>query len=405
MMQRVQGTTQTMGIPLKQQAQVAAYVLKQKMAGRKRFPLVLMLEPLFRCNLACAGCGKIDYPDEILNKRLSVDECLGAAEECGAPVVAIAGGEPLLHKEMPQIVQGLLDQGRIVILCTNALLLEKKIDAYTPHERFIWDIHLDGDKAQHDWAVSQEGVYEKAVAALKLARDKGFRTAINCTLFNNADADRTAKFFDDVTAMGVDNIMLSPGYAYERAPDQQHFLNRQNTKELFRNVFRQNDGKGGKTKWRMGNSPLFLDFLAGNQTYGCTPWGNPTRNIFGWQRPCYLLGEGYAKSFQELMDTTEWDKYGVGNYEKCADCMVHSGFEATAALDAFKKPWKAVAAQIRGPRTEGPMAPEIDLANQRPAEYVFSAHVQKAMSEMTHEPKRGAKHGGSGDSKPQVAAE
>ncbi|WP_206931587.1 adenosyl-hopene transferase HpnH [Roseococcus thiosulfatophilus] len=387
-----------MGIPLTQQAKVAAYVVRQKLAGRKRFPLVLMLEPLFRCNLACAGCGKIDYPDAILNKRLSVEDCLGAAEECGAPVVAIAGGEPLLHKEMPQIVEGLLAQGRIVILCTNALLLDKRIEAYKPHPRFIWDIHLDGDRAQHDWAVSQEGVYDRAVAALKNAKDRGFRTAINCTLFNNADPERTAKFFDDVTAMGVDNIMLSPGYAYERAPDQKHFLNRQATKNLFRDIFARGKGKG----WRMGNSPLFLDFLAGNQSYKCTPWGNPTRNIFGWQRPCYLLGEGYAKTFAELMDSTDWDKYGVGNYEKCADCMVHSGFEATAALDAITKPWKAVAAQLRGPRTEGPMAPEIDLSNQRPAEFVFSRHVQEAMKDMAHEPKKGAKHGATA---PQQAAE
>jgi hopanoid biosynthesis associated radical SAM protein HpnH len=393
-----------MGIPLAQQAKVAAYVVKQQLAGRKRFPLVLMLEPLFRCNLACAGCGKIDYPDAILNKRLSVEDSLAAAEECGAPVVAIAGGEPLLHKEMPQIVEGLLAQGRIVILCTNALLLEKRMDAYKPHPRFIWDIHLDGDKAQHDWAVSQEGVYERAVEALKKVKARGFRTAINCTLFNNAHAERTAKFFDDVTALGVDNIMLSPGYSYERAPDQKHFLNRQSTKELFRDVFARNTGsKDGKPKWRMGNSPLFLDFLAGNQKYHCTPWGNPTRNIFGWQRPCYLLGEGYAKTFKELMEDTEWDKYGVGNYEKCADCMVHSGFEATAAIDSITKPWKAIAAQLRGPRTEGPMAEEIDLTKQRPAEYTFSAHVQKAMGEMKHEPKRGAKHGDT--AAPATAAE
>ena len=382
-----------MAIPLAQQAKVAAYVLKQKLLGRRRFPLVLMLEPLFRCNLACAGCGKIDYPEEILNKRLSVAECLGAAEECGAPVVAIAGGEPLLHKEMPQIVEGLLAQGRIVILCTNALLLDKRIAAYRPHPRFIWDIHLDGDRAQHDWAVSQDGVYDRAVAALKAAKARGFRTAINCTLFNNADPARTAAFFDAMTAMGVDNIMLSPGYAYERAPDQKHFLNRQATKQLFRALFRHDTGKG-KPKWRMGNSPLFLDFLAGNQRYLCTPWGNPTRNIFGWQRPCYLLGEGYAKSFRELMETTDWDRYGVGNYEKCADCMVHSGFEATAALDAIRRPWKALAAALRGPRTEGPMAPEIDLSKQRPAEYVFSRHVQQVLKEMRHEgPAKGAKHG------------
>ena len=386
-----------MGIPLRQQIKVGAYVLRQHLRGRKRYPLVLMLEPLFRCNLACAGCGKIDYPDPILNKRLSVQECLDAVDECGAPVVAIAGGEPLLHKEMPEIVRGVLARGKIVILCTNALLLEKRIGDYEPHPRFTWDIHLDGDKEQHDWAVSQKGVYDRAVAALKLARARGFRTAINATLFNNAEPERMARFFDDVTAMGVDAIMVSPGYAYERAPDQQHFLNRRKTKELFRGIFARGKGRG----WRFGNSPLFLDFLAGNQRYNCTPWGNPTRNVFGWQRPCYLLGEGYAKSFAELMESTDWDKYGTGNYEKCADCMVHSGFEATAVVDAIKKPWKAMAAQLRGPRTEGEMAPEIPLEGQRPAEYVFSRHVQRAMAEMAHEPppakqRRGAKHGGTG---------
>jgi len=392
-----------MGIPLRQQIKVGAYVLRQHLRGRKRYPLVLMLEPLFRCNLACSGCGKIDYPDPILNKRLSVQECLDAVDECGAPVVAIAGGEPLLHKEMPEIVRGILARGKVVILCTNALLLEKRIGDYEPHPRFTWDIHLDGDREQHDWSVSQKGVYDRAVAALKLAKDKGFRTAINATLFNNAEPERMARFFDDVTAMGVDAIMVSPGYAYERAPDQQHFLNRRKTKELFRGIFARGKGKG----WRFGNSPLFLDFLAGNQRYHCTPWGNPTRNVFGWQRPCYLLGEGYAKSFSELMETTDWDKYGTGNYEKCADCMVHSGFEATAVVDAFKKPWKAAAAQLRGPRTDGEMAPEIDLEGQRSAEFVFSRHVQQAMAEMAHEPppakRRGAKHGGTA-APPTVAA-
>jgi hopanoid biosynthesis associated radical SAM protein HpnH len=390
-----------MGIPLRQQIKVGAYVLRQHLSGRKRYPLVLMLEPLFRCNLACAGCGKIDYPDAILNKRLSVEECLAAVDECGAPVVAIAGGEPLLHKEMPEIVEKILARGKIIILCTNALLLEKRIEQYKPHPRFTWDIHLDGDKDQHDWAVSQTGVYDRAVAALKDAKARGFRVAINATLFNNAEPERMAQFFDSVTAMNVDAIMVSPGYAYERAPDQQHFLNRRKTKELFRGIFARGKGKG----WKMGNSPLFLDFLSGNQTYHCTPWGNPTRNIFGWQRPCYLLGEGYAKTFTELMETTDWDKYGTGNYEKCADCMVHSGFEATAVVDAFKRPWKALAVQLRGPRTDGEMAPEIDLTHQRPAEFVFSRHVEQAMAGMAHEPKRGAKHGGSGDTSPAIAAE
>jgi len=380
-----------MGIPLRQQALIGAYILKQHLKGRKRYPLVLMLEPLFRCNLACAGCGKIDYPTPILNKRLSLEDCMAAVDECGAPVVAIAGGEPLLHKEMPQIVEGTLAKGKVVILCTNALLLEKRLDEYKPHPRFTWDIHLDGDREQHDWAVSQKGVYDRAVSAIKAARARGFRVAINCTLFNNADPERMARFFDDVTALGVDAIMVSPGYAYERAPDQEHFLNRRTTKELFRGIFARGKGKG----WKFGNSPLFLDFLAGNQGYHCTPWGNPTRNVFGWQRPCYLIGEGYAKSFRELMEETEWDRYGTGNYEKCANCMVHSGYEASAVMDSVKRPWKAVLAGLRGPRTAGPMAPEIPLDRQRPADYVFSRHVEQAMAEHHEQQKR----------QPPVAAE
>jgi hopanoid biosynthesis associated radical SAM protein HpnH len=366
---------------MNQVLRVGAYVVKQHMLGRKRYPLVLMLEPLFRCNLACSGCGKIDYPAEILNQRLSVEDCLKAVDECGAPVVAIAGGEPLLHREMPEIVAKILERKKFVYLCTNALLLEKKMDQFKPNKFFSWDVHLDGDKEMHDRAVSQEGTYDRAVSAIKKAKEKGFRLSINCTLFDGAKADRVAKFFDDVMAMGVDGIMTSPGYAYERAPDQAHFLGRQKTKQLFRDILAKGKGKG----WRFTQSPMFMDFLAGNQSYVCTPWGKPTRNYFGWQRPCYLLGEGYAKSYKELMETTDWDKYGTGNYEKCADCMVHSGYEATAVVDAVRKPWKVAAIALRGPRTDGPMAPEISLAKQRPAEFVFSRHVQQAMDKLKHD--------------------
>ncbi|WP_298284435.1 adenosyl-hopene transferase HpnH [Acidocella sp.] len=376
-----------MGVPLSQAFAVGKYILKQHLSGNKRYPLVLMLEPLFRCNLACQGCGKIDYPSEILNQRLSVEDAIKAAEECPAPIIAIAGGEPLLHKEMPQIVEAYLKMGRYVILCTNALLLEKKIDQYKPHKNFCWDIHLDGDKEMHDRAVDQDGVYERAVACIELATSKGFRTSINCTLFEGADPDRVAKFMDHVTSLGVEGVMTSPGYAYERAPDQQHFLNRTRTKELFRAIFAR--GKESKTrgiKWKFTQSPLFLDFLAGNQTYACTPWGNPTRNVFGWQRPCYLVGEGYAASFKELMETTDWDRYGVGNYEKCSDCMVHSGFEATAVMDSVKNPWKLAKFALQGIKTDGPMAPDIDLTHARPAEYVFSKHVETKMAEI-HEAK------------------
>jgi hopanoid biosynthesis associated radical SAM protein HpnH len=371
-----------MAVPLNQALRVGAYVVRQHLLGRKRYPLVLMLEPLFRCNLACAGCGKIDYPDPILNQRLSVEQCLEAVDECGAPVVAIAGGEPLLHKELPQIVEAILARGKFIYLCTNALLLEKKLDQYKPHRNFAWDVHLDGDQEMHDRAVSQSGVYTRAVAAIKAAKARGFRVCINATLFDGADPVRIAAFMDDVTALKIDGVMISPGYAYERAPDQQHFLNRRKSKELFREIFRRGKGRG----WKFNQSALFLDFLAGNQRYLCTPWGKPTRNVFGWQRPCYLLGEGYAKTFNELMETTDWDKYGTGNYAKCSDCMVHSGYEATAVVDAVRKPWKIAAVALRGPRTEGPMAAEIPLDHARPPEFVFSAHVQQAMERLRHTP-------------------
>jgi len=366
-----------------QALKVGAYVVKQHLAGVKRYPMVLMLEPLFRCNLACQGCGKIDYPSDILNQRISLEDAIEAARECPAPIIAIAGGEPLLHREMPQIVEAYLKMGKFVILCTNALLLEKKIDQYKPHKNFCWDIHLDGDKQMHDKSVDQDGVYDRAVAAIKLSKSKGFRTSINCTLFDGADPDRVAAFFDTVAELGVEGVMTSPGYAYERAPDQEHFLNRTRTKELFRAIFKRGrESKRRGHKWKFTQSPLFLDFLAGNQTYACTPWGNPTRNVFGWQRPCYLLGEGYAKTYKELMDSTDWDKYGVGNYEKCSDCMVHSGFEATAVMDSVKKPWKLAALAFKGIKTDGPMAPEIPLDNARKAEFVFAKHVDAKMAEI-----------------------
>ena len=368
-----------MGIPLLQTIAVGAYVVRQHLAGRKRYPLVLMLEPLFRCNLACAGCGKIDYPDEILNQRISVAESLEAVDECGAPVVSIAGGEPLLHRELPQIVRGILARRKFVYLCTNALLMEKKLDQYQPSPYFVWSVHLDGDQQMHDRSVCQTGVYDRAVAAIGAAKQRGFRVNINCTLFNNVNPDQVASFFDRVRELGVDAITVSPGYAYERAPDQEHFLHRNKTKQLFRDILRR--GRGGRD-WSFSQSGLFLDFLAGNQEYRCTPWGNPTRTVFGWQRPCYLLGEGYAKTFRELMEDTDWDSYGTGNYEKCANCMVHSGYEATAVQDAIAHPLKALSVSLRGVRTEGPLAPEIPLDRQRPAQFVFSRHVERKLKEI-----------------------
>jgi hopanoid biosynthesis associated radical SAM protein HpnH len=367
-----------MGIPFRQALAVGAYVVRQHLSGRKRYPLVLMLEPLFRCNLTCAGCGKIDYPDEILDQRLSVADCMHAIDECGAPVVVLAGGEPLLHRELPEIVRGALNAGKYVTVCTNALLMEKKLRQYQPHCRFNWSVHLDGDKEMHDRSVCRAGVHDRAVAAIGAAKASGFRVNINCTLFSDAVSERVARFFDDMATLGVDGITVSPGYAYERAPDQQHFLNRTRTKQLFRDIFRRK----GRRSWPLYQSGLFLDFLAGNQSYHCTPWGNPTRTVFGWQRPCYLLGEGYAKTFKELMEDTAWDEYGTGNYEKCADCMVHSGYEATAVMDSVSKPWKLAKLALAGIKTAGPMAPDIALDRQRPAEYVFSTHVEQKLAEI-----------------------
>jgi hopanoid biosynthesis associated radical SAM protein HpnH len=368
-----------LGIPFQQAAQIGAYVVKQHLMGRKRYPLVLMLEPLFRCNLACAGCGKIDYPDEILNQRLSYEDCMAAIDECGAPAVSIAGGEPLLHRDMPRIVEGFIAKKKFVILCTNALLMAKKIDQYKPSPYLSWSIHLDGDQVMHDKSVCQTGVYDKAVEAIKLAQAKGFRVQINTTLFEGADPERVAAFFDEMTTLGLDGITVSPGYSYERAPDQEHFLNRTKTKTLFREIFKR--GKDGRA-WSFTQSDLFLDFLAGNQTFECTPWSMPARTVFGWQKPCYLLGEGYVKTFKELMEDTDWDLYGVGKYEKCADCMVHCGFEGTAVRESVTKPWKLAKLAAQGIRTSGPMAKDIPLDNQRPPDFVFSSHVERKLAEI-----------------------
>ena len=357
-----------MSIPLIQKIRVGAYILRQRLKGLDKYPLVLMLEPLFRCNLACAGCGKIDYEDEILNKRLSLRECLDAVDECGAPVVSIPGGEPLIHKDIVEIVEGIVARKKFVYLCSNALLLEKNLGRFTPSPYLTFSVHLDGLGEHHDHAVSQKGVLKRAISAIRAAKAKDFRVNVNCTLFDQMNAREAAEFFDFVTDdLGVEGITVSPGYAYERAPDQEHFLNRTKTKQLFRDIFKLQ----GKTKWRFSQSVLFIDFLAGNQQYQCMPWGNPTRNIFGWQRPCYLLGEGYAESFDLLMTETRWENYDTGNYEKCADCMVHCGYEATAVTDVVAHPLKALGVYLKGIDTDKPMAPEIPLDNQRPAEFVF----------------------------------
>jgi hopanoid biosynthesis associated radical SAM protein HpnH len=388
-----------MNVPFFKEIRIAAYLLKQKLMGRKRYPLVLMLEPLFRCNLACIGCGKIDYPDPILNQRLSVKDCLDAVDECGAPMVAIPGGEPLIHREIGEIVKGIVARKKFVSLCTNALLLEKKLHLFEPSPYLFFSVHLDGLEEHHDKSVSQKGVYEKAVRAIKAARNKGFTVNVNATIFDGHAAEDIAAFLDKTEELGV-GVSISPGYAYERAPDQDHFLNRRKTKELFRRVFALGKGK----KWNLMHSGLFLDFLAGNREYHCTPWGMPTRNLFGWQKPCYLLGEGYAKTFKELMETTDWDSYGTGRYEKCANCMAHCGYEPTAANASISNPLSALWTALRGVRTSGPMAPEISLEHQRPAQYVFSRHVEKMLHDIKAKPAAEADAAGENPAEPTVSA-
>jgi hopanoid biosynthesis associated radical SAM protein HpnH len=310
---------------------VASYVVSQKLKGNKHYPLVLMLEPLFRCNLACAGCGKIQYPEHILNKRLTAEQCWQAADECGAPMVSIPGGEPLIHPEIGEIVEGLVARKKYIYLCTNALLLKRKIDLFKPSKYLTFSIHMDGLEEEHDIAVCRDGTYKTAIEGIKEAVKRGFRVTTNTTLFSGAEPARVREFFDEMMKLGVEGMMLSPGYSYQKAPDQDSFLSRVKTQELFRAIL-----KDRKKDWRFNLSPNFLEFLQGNVDYECTPWGNPTYNIFGWQKPCYLLQDGYAASFKELIDTTEWSKYGHKSSEvRCKDCMVHCGYEPTSVDDTF----------------------------------------------------------------------
>jgi hopanoid biosynthesis associated radical SAM protein HpnH len=327
-----------MGVPVSQMWTVASYVVKQKLRRRKRYPLVLMLEPLFRCNLACAGCGKIQYPAATLKKQLTPEQCFHAADECGAPIISIPGGEPLLHPQIHEIVED---------LCTNALLLEKHLDRFKPSKYLSFSIHLDGPREEHDQAVCREGVYEACIKAIEAAISRGFRVTTNTTLFNNADPEKMPEFFDTLEKLGVEGMMVSPGFPYEKAPDQEHFLHRKETERLFQRVFARTE-KG----WRFNQSPLFLEFLRGDWELECTPWGSPTYNIFGWQKPCYLLQEGYVETFDELMNTTDWSSYGrKSGHHKCTDCMVHCGYEPSAVDATFssvKGLWHAARVSLLG---------------------------------------------------------
>jgi hopanoid biosynthesis associated radical SAM protein HpnH len=322
-----------MAVPISQMWAVASYVIGQKLRGRKRFPLVLMLEPLYRCNLACAGCGKIQYPGHILKQEMSVEDALRAVDECGAPMVSIPGGEPLMHTRIKEIVEGIVAKRKYVYLCTNAILLKEKLEqgVFKPSKYLTFSVHMDGDEQAHDYAVCKEGIYTKAEDAIRYAISLGFRVTTNTTLFNHADVDRSRRFFDRMMEIGVEGMMVSPGYSYQKAPDQESFLEREPTTRLFRGLMH-----GAKKSWRFNQSPLFMEFLMGKRHFECTPWGSPAYSIFGWQRPCYLLGEGYARTFKELMDDTRWDDYGrASGNPKCQQCMVHCGYEPTSVLATF----------------------------------------------------------------------
>lgn len=320
-----------MGVPISQMWTVSSYVLGKRLRGVKRYPLVLMLEPLFRCNLACAGCGKIQYPADVLRRHLTPEQCFKAVDECGAPLVSIPGGEPLMHPQIDEIVEGLVARKKYVYLCTNALLLEKHIHRFKPSKYLSFSIHLDGPREEHDFAVCREGVYDIAIKAIQLAIQKGFRVTTNTTVYNNADPNSMREMFDTLMGYGVEGMMISPGYQYEKAPSQDLFLHRNQTTTLFQRIL-----GNARSKWRFNLSPLFLEFLKGKWDLECTPWGMPAYNLFGWQKPCYLLNEGYCETFQELLDTTDWSQYGrASGNPKCVDCMVHCGYEATAVSETF----------------------------------------------------------------------
>jgi hopanoid biosynthesis associated radical SAM protein HpnH len=332
-----------MAISLRQNVKIGAYIMRQRLLGRDKFPLVLQLEPLYQCNLACAGCGKIQQPDDILARRLSVQQCIDAVEECGAPIVSIAGGEPLIHREIDQIVAALVKRKRFIYLCTNALLMAKKLDQFKPSPYFSWSVHIDGLRERHDESVARQGVFDKAIAAIKEAQRRGFRVTTNTTFFTQDDAHTIREVLDYLNdEVQVDAMQISPGYAYEKAPDQEHFLGVTHTRELFREAF----ADGRRKKWRLNHSPLFLDFLEGKVDFQCTAWGIPCYSVLGWQRPCYLLSDGYAKSYKELLETTDWEQYGRGKDPRCANCMAHCGYEPTAVRATMHSPREAVRATV-----------------------------------------------------------
>ncbi|MGI8870378.1 MAG: adenosyl-hopene transferase HpnH [Mycobacteriales bacterium] len=336
-----------MSIPLRQSVRIGAYMAKQKLLRREKFPLIVELEPLFACNLACAGCGKIQHPADTLRQRMPVEQAIAAIEECGAPMVSIAGGEPLMHPQIDKIVAELVKRKKFVYLCTNAVLLRKRIDRFDfkPSPYFSFAVHIDGLKERHDESVSKDGVFDEAIAAIKDMQRRGFKVTTNSTFFNTDTPQTIIDVLDFLNdEVKVDKMMISPAYAYEKAPDQDHFLGVEETRDLFRKAF----ADGRRKKWRLNHSPLFLDFLEGKVDYECTAWGIPSYSLFGWQKPCYLMADGYAKSYKELVEETDWSKYGRGRDDRCNNCMAHCGYEPTAVLATTKSLKESIRAAVAG---------------------------------------------------------
>ncbi len=368
-----------MTVSTNQQLSVAKYIAKKKYENIKRFPLVLMLEPHFMNNLKSPVCGKYDFPEAVLKEYLSPMKCVYAAEECGAPIIAISGGEPLMSDDMPEIVDDLLKKKKFIYLSTNGTLLSKKIYDFSPSKYFTWAVTLNGLREDHDKVIGQEGVFDTAIHAIKLAKTRGFRVTINCNIYLYQRVKNTVEFLNFIhKELEVDGINITPGYSYERAEDQKNFLNRENVKKIFRTIFKSKDFK----KWDLNHTTFYLDFLAGNRIYSCAPWAMPTRNIFGWQKPCYHLAEGYYKTFEELMEKTDWKQYGTGNYEKCKDCMTHCGYEASAISEIYENPIKAIYKKYSGIKTTGPMPEDISLTSSRPAEDIFDKLIESKMYEL-----------------------
>ncbi|HWF50762.1 MAG TPA: adenosyl-hopene transferase HpnH [Solirubrobacteraceae bacterium] len=334
-----------MSVPLRQSLRLGAYIAKQRITRRERFPLLVELEPLYQCNLECAGCGKIQHPDHVLRRRMPVEQAVAAIEECGAPMVSIAGGEPLIHPEIDKIVAELVRRKKFVFLCTNALLMERKMKLFKPSPYFAWAVHIDGLRERHDESVCREGVFDKAVLAIRAAQREGFRVTTNTTFFTHDTPDTVRSVLDFLNdELEVDAMMISPAYAYEKAPDGEHFLGVEQTHALFSEAF----ADGRRRRWRLNHSPVFLDFLEGKQDFGCTAWGIPSYGVFGWQRPCYLMSDGYAKTYQELVETTDWEAYGRGRDPRCENCMAHCGYEPTAVAITSRSLRESVRAVVSG---------------------------------------------------------